>query len=208
MKVKFDDRGLIPAVITDRSGKVLMVAYMNQESLDKTLATGCTWFFSRSRGRLWQKGETSGHRQKVVDIRTDCDRDTLLITVDQTGAACHEGDYSCFHYNLEDGRIPEVTFEGESSEWGVLSGLEELIRRRKAELPEGSYTTKLFSRAPDYICKKIGEEATEVVLASKNDDLENLRYEAADLIYHTLVLLVHHGLGLKDVVEELRSRRK
>ncbi len=223
VKIKFDDRGLIPAVVTDRSGQVLMVAYMNQESLDKTLDTGYTWFYSRSRGRLWQKGETSGHLQKVIDIRTDCDQDTLLVTVDQIGAACHEGDYTCFHYDLKGERVaaepgsagPGGTARGgdaaggaPAGNWRGLAELEELIRRRKAEMPEGSYTTKLFSRAPDLICKKIGEEATEVVLASKNGDLDNLRYEAADLLYHTLVLLAHHGLGLDDVVRELGSRRK
>ena len=216
MDLKFDKRGLIPAVVQDARGRVLMLAYMNEESLRKSLETGRTWFYSRSRRELWPKGETSGNVQRVLAIAADCDRDALLVTVEQTGVACHEGDYSCFHNPLpaEGGAAPAPGREagGPLSAGGrplgeVLDELERVIVQRRRDLPEGSYTTRLLRGAPDAVCKKIGEEATEVVLAAKNGDRNNLAWEAADLLYHTLVLLASQGLSLQDVARELDSRR-
>ena len=169
-KLQFDSRGLIPAVIQDANTKtVLMLAYMNKESLEQTLATGITWFYSRSRGRLWQKGEYSGHIQTVKSIHYDCDADTLLVQVEQTGSACHEGTYSCFTRRLDTEEKPGVLNPpvAENAAALVLQELYEVIMNRKAHRKEGSYTNYLFDKGQDKILKKIGEESAETIIASK-----------------------------------------
>jgi phosphoribosyl-AMP cyclohydrolase / phosphoribosyl-ATP pyrophosphohydrolase len=194
-KAKFSADGLIPAVIQDaRTREVLTVAYMNQEALQRTIDRGETWFWSRSRKELWHKGETSGNFQKVVNVRLDCDDDTVLVEVEPKGPACHTGAYSCF------GVEPGIE--------GVLRDLYKLIEERKEQRPEGSYTTYLFNSGLDKILKKIGEEATETVVAAKNPDAGRLTSETADLLYHVIVLLVERGVELEDVVRELKQRRK
>ncbi len=218
--LKWDEAGLIPAVIQEAaSGTVLMVGYMNRESLRKTLETGYTWFYSRSRKRLWKKGETSGHVQRVEQIRTDCDQDTLLIQVTQEGpGACHEGYHSCFHYGVTiDGGVEgenmsaERTFDPEkvygSSSGAILEEVYQVIRDRKENPKEGSYTTYLFNEGINKILKKVGEEAAEVIIAAKDPEDEPLIYEAADLLYHLMVLLVERGLHPNQVFEELQRRR-
>lgn len=211
-KIKFDAHGLVPAVIQDAAtGTVLMVAYMNKESLDKTLATGVTWFYSRSRRALWQKGETSGHVQKIREIYYDCDGDTLLVKVDQTGAACHEGTFSCFSRRL-DGREEERDADAakayDNPAMTILYELYNVINDRKANPKEGSYTTYLFEKGRDKILKKVGEEAAETIIASKNADKGEILYEMADLWYHCLVLLAHHGITPTELLAELKGRRK
>jgi len=226
--VRFDENGLIPAVVQDvRSHQVLMVAYMNRESLAKTLETGLTWFYSRSRGRLWQKGESSGHVQRVRAIMADCDQDTLLISVVQEGAgACHEGYVSCFHYPLEEpesGRTPvaevgrafdpEVVYgrKGQgastSSPTETIDALYAVISGRKSKPVKGSYTSYLFESGIDKILKKVGEECTEVLIAGKGGDNDSLIMESADLMYHLLVLMVEAGVRPDDVWAELAKRR-
>jgi len=199
--LKYDKQGLIPAIIQDvKSGTVLMLAYMNRESLEKTILEGRTWFYSRSRQSLWPKGETSGNIQKVAAIYYDCDADTLLVQVHQTGNACHEGTFSCFSRTLA-----EVS-EGISADWAVLSWLEEIVKERKNTLPLESYTTYLFSKGIDKILKKVGEEATEVVIAAKGGKKEEVIYETSDLIYHLLVLLQEQNIELKEIWQELSGR--
>lgn len=199
--LKFDKQGLIPAIVQDvKSGTVLMLAYMNKESLEKTITEGRTWFYSRSRQALWPKGETSGHIQKVVAIYYDCDADTLLVQVHQTGAACHEGTFSCFSRALAE------SGEEVSPDWAVLSWLEEIIKERKKTLPLESYTTYLFSKGIDKILKKVGEEATEVVIAAKGGKKKEVIYETSDLIYHLLVMLQEQNIELKEIWQELISR--
>ncbi|NSW82906.1 MAG: bifunctional phosphoribosyl-AMP cyclohydrolase/phosphoribosyl-ATP diphosphatase HisIE [Syntrophothermus sp.] len=213
-QLKFDEKGLIPAIIQDeKTQQVLMLAYMNRESLLKTLESGYTWFYSRSRQCLWMKGESSGNIQRVKNIYYDCDRDSLLITVDQEGAACHTGHYSCF-YRDWDGTLvsprlfdPEEVYPRRPGTPSILFELYEVIQARQRLRPEGSYTSYLFNEGQDKILKKVGEESTEVVIASKNNSEEQLVYELADLMYHLLVLMVYHGVELKDVFAELRSRR-
>jgi len=285
-ELKFNRDGLIPAIVQDvATGQVLMLAYMNKEALSLSLATGQTWFFSRSRGELWHKGATSGHYQHIVNIFYDCDGDALLVQVRQEGVACHEGEFSCFHNPLRLPVSPEQdrargtvsgghkvswpkekearehkvgyymtqgaaassgsnekvgTFRGEMvqgmkrledsrtteprkgleqsgqqadardiSDLGqILVEVFEVIKKRQRELPEGSYTARLFKEGQDRILKKIGEEATEVVLASKGGRAEEILYELADLYYHTLVALAYHGLELGDLARELASRRR
>lgn len=203
--IRWDAAGLVPAIVQDAATReVLMLAYMNRESLARTLETGETWFWSRSRGALWHKGETSGHVQKVRQIRYDCDVDTLLIEADQTGAACHTGEKSCF-YRAVDGD-QSVDGEAGTSPKAILDKLEALIAERDEERPEGAYTTYLFEHGVDKILKKVGEEASEVIIAAKNRDRHELRYEAADLLYHLLVLLREQGMKLDEVLEELASR--
>jgi len=201
-KVKFDERGLVPAIVQDAQSKeVLMMAYMNRESLQKTLETGETWFWSRSREELWHKGATSGNTQKVTSISLDCDGDTLLVKVNPAGPACHEETYTCFHpIHGEDASVED--------RFGILASLETLIAKRDAERPEGAYTTYLFEKGVDKILKKVGEEASEVIIAAKNRSHEELRYEASDLIYHLLVLLREQELPLDEVLKELASRHK
>ncbi|MBW3110912.1 MULTISPECIES: bifunctional phosphoribosyl-AMP cyclohydrolase/phosphoribosyl-ATP diphosphatase HisIE [Bacillaceae] len=197
--VKFDDKGLVPAIIQDAETKdVLTLAYMNETSLKKTVETGETWFYSRSRQELWHKGETSGNTQKVKNITWDCDRDALLVLVDKKGPACHKGEESCFHEN--------VLGEGNSSTENILLTLEKLIGNREKERPEGAYTTYLFEEGVDKILKKVGEEASEVIIAAKNRDSEELKWEVADLFYHVLVLLREQKLPLQDVLGVLVER--
>ncbi|GAV26255.1 bifunctional phosphoribosyl-AMP cyclohydrolase/phosphoribosyl-ATP pyrophosphatase [Carboxydothermus islandicus] len=203
MELKFDEKGLIPAVVQDiDTREVLMVAYMNEESLKKSLETGQTWFYSRSRNALWHKGETSGNIQEIVEIRYDCDADCLLIKVKQKGVACHTGNYSCFYRTLWEGKGEREDLEE------VLAKLWQIILDRKQKLPEGSYTAKLFQKGIDKIAQKVGEEAVETVIASKNEDKGELIYEAADLVYHLLVLLAAKDISLSDIAEELKKRFK
>lgn len=212
--IRFDDKGLVPAIVQDeKTGTVLMLAYMNEESLKKTLATGSTWFFSRSRQSLWQKGETSGNVQKVSNIYYDCDADTLLIKVEQTGAACHEGTFSCFSRKLgESEGTSEKLFDptkvyGQSVS-AILSELYGVITDRKIHPKEGSYTNYLFEKGQDKILKKVGEESAETIIASKNNSKEEILYEMADLWYHCLVLLAYHNIVPSELLAELQKRRK
>ncbi len=196
--VKFDERGLICAIAQDSaSGDVLMQAYMNEEALKKTLETGYAHYWSRSRQCLWKKGETSGHVQKVLGITFDCDKDCVLLSIEQTGAACHTGSRSCF-FNAEK--------EEEGAGVRFLSELERVVDDRKVHPEEGSYTSYLFEKGIDKIAKKLGEEAVETVIASKNENKEELVGETADLLYHLLVLLREKEVTLKDVCTELKKR--
>ena len=212
-ELKFDDRGLIPAIVQDaKSRQVLMMAYMNQEALNQTVATGRTWFYSRSRQSLWMKGETSGNIQTVQEIRYDCDQDTLLVLVEQTGGACHTGHYSCFYRTLDGEEQEPALFDADMVYQGkegpaILLELMDVISQRQKERPEGSYTTYLFDKGTDKILKKVGEESAEVIIAAKNPDKSELIYEASDLIYHLLVLLVEKGIDITEIFTELRSRR-
>lgn len=197
--LKFDEKGLIPAVVQDaRTKQVLTVAYMNKESLHKTIETGETWFYSRSRNELWHKGETSGNTQKVVSITADCDRDALVVEVVPNGPACHKGTTSCFTEKLLENEIVGSV--------GIISEIVEVIKKREEEMPEGAYTTYLFTEGIDKICKKVGEEATEVVIGAKNRNPEEVKWEAADLIYHLLVLLQEQKVSVYDVLEVLVER--
>ncbi|PFA67425.1 bifunctional phosphoribosyl-AMP cyclohydrolase/phosphoribosyl-ATP pyrophosphatase [Bacillus sp. AFS015802] len=197
--VKYDDKGLVPAIIQDASTKeVLTLAYMNETSLKKTVETGETWFYSRSRQELWHKGETSGNTQTVKNISWDCDRDAILVLVDKKGPACHTGEESCFHEG--------VYGEERSSRENILLTLEKLIENREIERPEGAYTTYLFEEGVDKILKKVGEEASEVIIAAKNRDSEELKWEVADLFYHVLVLLREQKLPLEEVLGVLVER--
>lgn len=203
--------GLVPAIVQDAQSKeVLMLAYMNNESLEKTLETGETWFWSRSRKELWHKGATSGNTQKVKRVSYDCDADTLLIQVIPAGPACHEGTYSCFSgrdlYEEDEGRNQNINDSLER--FDILNRLEKLIAEREAEMPEGSYTTYLFEQGVDKILKKVGEESAEVIIAAKNRSHDELRYEVSDLIFHLFVLLREQKLPLDDVLSELKSRYK
>ncbi|KKM10443.1 phosphoribosyl-ATP pyrophosphatase [Clostridiales bacterium PH28_bin88] len=212
---RYDDRGLIPGIVQDAgTGEVLMLAYMNRESLKRSLETGQTWFYSRSRQELWHKGATSGHVQHIRQVYYDCDADTLLVLVEQEGVACHEGERSCFHYRLNGAGEREQVEGGplgaglkENSLSEILTELFQVIRQRQAERPEGSYTSYLFNSGQDKILKKVGEESAEVVIASKNNKREEIIYEMADLMYHNLVLLAYHGLTIKDIAQELKRRR-
>ncbi|WP_054692147.1 bifunctional phosphoribosyl-AMP cyclohydrolase/phosphoribosyl-ATP diphosphatase HisIE [Syntrophomonas palmitatica] len=212
-QLKFDEKGLIPAIIQDAaSGQVLMMAYMNEESLRRTMETGQTWFYSRSRQELWKKGESSGHIQKVKEIRYDCDQDCLLFQVEQTGAACHTGHYSCFYRNEtgEEVLSPAYTLDDVyNSQTGpaILYELYSVIMQRQEQRPEGSYTSYLFNKGLDKILKKVGEESAEVIIAAKNREKSEVIYESADLIYHLLVLLVEQGVQLSEIFTELESRR-
>lgn len=199
--LRFDETGLIPAVVQDAStGSVLTVAYMNRESLKLTLETGETHFWSRRRQELWHKGGTSGHVQKLKSISVDCDADALLVRVEQTGVACHTGEYSCFFNPLEgSGNVRPGMGE-------VLGGLARKIRDRAESKPEGSYTVKLLSSGIDRILKKIGEEAGEVIIATKNHSKEEISWEVSDLLYHVLVLLQHEGVSTAEVAIELERR--
>jgi len=208
--IKYDAQGLVPAIVQDAVSKeVLMLAYMNSESLQRTIQAGETWFWSRSRGELWNKGATSGHTQKVKALRYDCDADTLLVLVEQTGPACHNGTYSCFTENIpvagnETAFVPAEAGSGER--FAILSELEAVIASRDAERPEGAYTTYLFEKGVDKILKKVGEETAEVIIAAKNKDNDELRYEASDLIFHIMVLLRNNKLPLDDIMMELANR--
>ena len=197
-QLKFDKDGLIPAIVVDSiTKKVLTLAYMNKESLAITLEKGLTCFFSRSRQKLWLKGETSGNFQHVVSITADCDRDALTVVVEKDGPACHTGADSCFNE-----RIYEADDKSEFS----LEGLYDLLVGRKTDRPEGSYTTYLFDKGIDKILKKVGEECTEVIIAGKADDKKETIYEIADLAYHVMVLMVEMGISVEDIHRELASR--
>ena len=196
--LKFDEKGLIPAVVVDAlSKKVLTVAYMNRESLEISMKEGKTCFWSRSRQELWRKGETSGNFQHIVSITADCDRDALTVEVLKDGPACHLGTESCFN---------ETVYQSEENHGFSIDGLMELLEGRKADKPEGSYTTYLFEKGLDKILKKVGEESTEVIIAAKAEDKKETIYEIADLAYHVLVLMVEAGISLEDVRKELASR--
>jgi phosphoribosyl-ATP pyrophosphohydrolase/phosphoribosyl-AMP cyclohydrolase len=210
--IKFDERGLVPAIIQDfHSGQVLMMAYMNQESLAITMESGNTCFYSRSRQSLWTKGETSGHVQKVKEILYDCDEDCLLIKVEQTGAACHTGHYSCFYRNAAGEEVETAKFNmdevyASSRGPGILYELYKVILDRQTKMPESSYTTYLFTKGLDKILKKVGEETAEVIIAAKNRSKAEVVYESSDLLYHLLVLLVEQGVTLDDIFAELSNR--
>jgi len=208
--VNFNAAGLIPVVVQDaRTRQVLTLAYMNAESLAKTLESNETWFWSRSRSRLWHKGETSGNTQRVVDVRLDCDLDALTVLVVPSGPACHTGAESCFHNEIQSTRPADTDSMVDPGALGeVLQNLYALIESRKRERPEGSYTTYLFDQGLDKILKKVGEESAETIIAAKNDDRDALVKESSDLLYHLVVLLVERGLSLGEVRDELVSRGK
>ena len=196
--LKFDEKGLIPAIVVDTNTKqVLTLAYMNRESLEISMREGCTCFWSRSRQELWRKGETSGNRQHIVSITADCDQDALVIEVQKDGPACHTGAESCFH---------NLLFESRENAAFSLQGLMELLQGRKDQPQEGSYTSYLFDKGLDKILKKVGEEATEVIIAGKAEDRKETVYEIADLAYHVMVLMLQLGISLEDVGRELASR--
>jgi phosphoribosyl-ATP pyrophosphohydrolase/phosphoribosyl-AMP cyclohydrolase len=205
--VAWDERGLVPAIVQDAAtGRVLMLAYMNREALARTLETGQTHFWSRSRQELWHKGATSGNVQHVREIRYDCDADTLLVQVDPAGPACHTGEVSCFYRVLSSANPFR---RGQSAASNILTELFAVIRDRKANPPpEGSYTARLFAAGATEIAKKVGEEAIEVIVASAEDDKDQLVYEAADLVYHLLVLLAQHDVDIEALYAELERRRK
>ncbi len=197
-KLKFDEKGLIPAVVVDASTRrVLMLAYMNKESLQISMEKGLTCFYSRSRQELWLKGATSGNYQHIVSITADCDQDALVVMVEPDGPACHLGTTSCFEYPV---------YENSEKEPFSLEGLMKLIEGRKTEKKEGSYTTYLFEKGLDKILKKVGEESTEVIIAAKAEDRKETIYEIADLVYHVMVLMVEAGISTDDILHELASR--
>ena len=197
-ELKFDENGLIPAIVTDAKTKqVLTLAYMNRESLAISMEKGLTCFWSRSRQELWLKGETSGNYQHIVSITADCDRDALVVMVEKDGPACHTGTESCFN---------DVVWESDERHAFSLEGLMKLIEGRKTEKKEGSYTTYLFEKGLDKILKKVGEESTEVIIAAKAEDKKETVYEIADLAYHVMVLMIQAGISLEDIHDELASR--
>ncbi len=197
-KLKFDEQGLIPAIVVDASSKkVLTLAYMNRESLEISIREERTCFWSRSRQELWRKGETSGNVQHIVSITADCDNDALVVEVNKDGPACHTGEESCFHREL---------FHSDTNAAFTMEALYELIQGRKTSKKEGSYTTYLFEKGIDKILKKVGEESTEVIIAAKADDRKETVYEIADLAYHVLVLMIEMGISIDDITGELASR--
>ena len=197
-QLKFDEKGLIPAVIVEAgTHRLLMVAYMNRESLKISMETGKTCFWSRSRQELWTKGETSGNYQHIVSITADCDLDTLKVVVEKDGPACHTGAETCFF---------NPVYQSEEKSDFTLDALMELIRGRKTNPQEGSYTTYLFQKGLDKILKKIGEESTEVIIAAKDNDPKETIYEISDLVYHVMVMMIQQGISLEDIRRELASR--
>ena len=197
-ELKFDEKGLIPAVVVDAATKkVLTVAYMNRESLEISMKEGTTCFWSRSRQELWRKGETSGNKQHIVSITADCDKDALTVAVYKDGPACHLGTDSCFN---------NTVFESDEREEFSLEALMKVIEGRKIDKKEGSYTTYLFEKGTDKILKKVGEECTEVIIAGKADDKAETIYEISDLVYHVMVLMIQMGISLDDITKELASR--
>jgi len=218
--LKFDDDGLIAAVVQDsKTSEVLTLAYMNAESLRRTLETQETWFWSRSRKELWHKGATSGNTQRVVELLLDCDRDALVVLVEPAGPACHTGERTCFHHAI-DGAVtkqpaspPDETRPGQPDTYGpadlggLLDQLYSLIETRRVERPAGSYTTYLFNQGLDKILKKVGEEAAETIIAAKNSDAQPLVAETSDLLYHLVVLLVERGITLEQIRLELVRRQ-
>ncbi len=197
-KLKFDEKGLIPAIVVDaNTKKVLTLAYMNRESLKISMEKGLTCFYSRSRNELWLKGETSGNYQHIVSITADCDYDALTVSVKKDGPACHTGADSCFN---------ELVYESDEYNEFSLDSLMELIKGRKTDKKEGSYTTYLFEKGIDKILKKVGEECTEVIIAGKADDKKETIYEISDLAYHIMVMMIEMGISLEDIHNELSSR--
>lgn len=197
-ELKFDEKGLIPAIIVDaKTKKVLTLAYMNRESLEISIEKELTCFWSRSRNELWLKGETSGNYQHIVSVTADCDNDALVVLVEPDGPACHTGSYFCF---------TKPVFQSEERSEFSYEGLMELIRGRKTNPQDGSYTTYLFNKGLDKILKKVGEESTEVIIAAKAEDKKETVYEIADLAYHIMVLMVETGISLDDIRDELASR--
>ena len=197
-ELKFDERGLIPAIVTDaRTGQVLTLAWMNRESLGISMEKELTCFWSRSRQELWLKGETSGNYQHIVSITADCDRDALVVAVEKDGPACHTGTESCF---------TAPVWESDTRQEFHLRDLYALLEGRKRDKPEGSYTTYLFEKGLDKILKKVGEESTEVIIAAKAEDRKETVYELADLAYHAMVLMVEMGIPLEEVRQELAGR--
>jgi len=220
--IKWDSQGLVPAIVQDVTSKnVLMMAYMNAESLRRSLDTGETWFWSRSRQEYWHKGGTSGNTQRIQSLYYDCDGDTLLLLVEANGPACHTGRISCF-YNEVNTVDNKPTFQNNTvnanndtsgaaagkDRFAILAELEQMIADRERERPEGAYTTYLFEKGIDKILKKVGEETAETIIAAKNGDNEELRYEVSDLIYHLLVLLQERKVPLDDVMAELDRRHE
>lgn len=206
-RIKWSEDGLVPVIVQDAQSKeVLMLAYMNKESLQLSVESGVTWFWSRSRNELWNKGATSGHTQQIRSLSYDCDADTLLVRVDQKGPACHTGSYSCFFNEIEVAGAEVGNTPASDNRFAILGELESVIAKRYAERPEGAYTTYLFEKGLDKILKKVGEEATEAIIAAKNNDNDELRSEASDLLFHLLVLLRERGLPLDDVMAELQGR--
>ena len=197
-ELKFDQNGLIPAIVVDAySKKVLTLAYMNRESLERSMKEEKTCFYSRSRQQLWLKGETSGNYQHIVSITADCDKDALVVMVEKDGPACHKGTDSCFN---------DPVFQSDARHEFAIDGLYDLLMDRKKTLPEGSYTTYLFQKGIDKILKKVGEESTEVIIGGKAGDKAETVYEIADLAYHVMVLMVEMGITMEDVRKELASR--
>ena len=197
-ELKFDEKGLIPAIVVDSiTKKVLTLAYMNRESLENSMEKGLTCFWSRSRNELWLKGETSGNYQHIVSITADCDKDALIVVVEKEGPACHLGTDSCFE---------NTVWESDELHEFSLEGLMKLIEGRKTDKKEGSYTTYLFEKGLDKILKKVGEECTEVIIAAKDDDKKETIYEVADLAYHVMVMMIQMGISLEDIHRELASR--
>lgn len=200
-QLKFDADGLVPVIIQDSGTKqVLTLAYANQEAIDKTIAQGETWLFSRSRQELWHKGATSGNTQRVVSVQADCDGDAVIYEVIPAGPACHTGTQSCFN---------DVLYGSPKAAAGdMLDELKALIQSRHSDMPEGAYTTYLFEEGVDKICKKVGEEAAEVIIAAKNRDPEELSMETADLIYHVMVLLQEQSVDFDQVLGVLKERHQ
>ena len=205
-KVKFDEKGLIPAIVQDATTKeVLTLAYMNRTSLEKSIQSKETWFYSRSRQELWHKGATSGNTQSIVEMKLDCDQDAIVVLVNPAGPACHTGAISCFSESI---LKEEITVKNEASlsDYQILMDLEQIIDQREKERPEGAYTTYLFEEGVDKILKKVGEEASEVIIAAKNRSQEELKWEASDLLYHLFVLLREQGLPFKEILNVLQER--
>ena len=205
-KVRFDEKGLIPAIVQDATTKeVLTLAYMNQISLENSIETRETWFYSRSRQDLLHKGATSGNTQTIVEMKLDCDQDAIVVLVNPAGPACHTGAISCFSESI---LKEEITVKNEASlaDYQILMDLEQIIEQREKERPEGAYTTYLFEEGVDKILKKVGEEASEVIIAAKNRNQEELKWEASDLLYHLFVLLREQGLPFKEILNVLQER--
>ena len=204
--LKFDEKGLIPAVAQDAvSGEILMLAYMNEESIKQTIETGHAVYFSRSRQELWEKGATSGNIQNVVDMYVDCDRDAIVLKVNQTGNACHTNNHSCFFRKVENGKLIEIP-TGLAARPGILYDVYNVIVDRVKNPKEGSYTNYLFEKGIDKMLKKVGEESSEVIIAGAKNDKEETIYEVADLAYHLMVMMVEQGITLQDVTAELAKR--
>jgi phosphoribosyl-ATP pyrophosphohydrolase/phosphoribosyl-AMP cyclohydrolase len=209
LQLKFDDRGLIPAVVQDEDTReVLMVAYMNAESVRRTLESGDAWFWSRSRQELWHKGDTSGNYQHVVRARTDCDADTILLEVNPDGPACHTGAVSCFYEEIDEPDAAAAKPQESAAGAEIIQELAGVIAQRHATMPEGSYVAGLLQAGIDRVAKKVGEEAAETIIAGKNGSHDEIVWEVADLWFHSLILLEATGVPVEDVFQELARRRK